>query len=276
MLWFLSAGVGWFLTRRPVNLKPEIMLSDEDRLFLRNIARRTWRYFLDFVNEESSWLPPDNYQVSHKNQLAMRTSPTNIGLYLVSVVSAHDFGYLTVDEVAQMLANTMETIGKLERHEGHLFNWYDIQTLEPLKPNYVSTVDSGNLLGALWTLDQGLGSLIREPVFGGEALPGLRDTGDILRQTVRGEKYSGMVGSGLDELMDLWESPPENILDVLHLLRRKERSVSDLVEEVSAVSPGLEGEAYWVEQIQDQYEAWLSIADRYLEWIEILAKGKPG
>ena len=81
------------------------------------------------MNEETSWLPPDNYQVSHQHQLAMRTSPTNIGLYLVSVLSAHDFGYLTVDDVVQKLARTMETIAKLERHEGHLLNWYDIQTL---------------------------------------------------------------------------------------------------------------------------------------------------
>ncbi|HQO83182.1 MAG TPA: glucoamylase family protein [Synergistales bacterium] len=272
MLWFLSVVVGWIITRRPRAVKPKNMLTEDDRRYLRNIARRTWRYFRDFVNEESSWLPPDNYQVSHKDQLAMRTSPTNIGLYLVSVLSAHDFGYLTVDEVALMLTKTMDTIGKLERHEGHLFNWYDILTLEPLKPHYVSTVDSGNLLGALWTLDQGLGSLVREPLFDREAFTGLRDTGEVLRQTVRGTKYFGMVKRELDELMNTWESPPENFLDVLHLLRRTERSVSEMVEEVSGVSSGLKGEAYWVGQIQDQHEAWLNIADRYLEWIEIMAE----
>ena len=95
------------------------------------LRSRTWRYFSDFVNEETSWLPPDNYQVSYQNQLAMRTSPTNIGLWMVSVLRAHDFGYVTVDEVTQKLTRTMETIGKLERHEGHLLNWYDIQTLAP-------------------------------------------------------------------------------------------------------------------------------------------------
>ena len=156
MLWFLSPVIGWLLNRRPPVKQPQSLLPGEDRQFLRNVARRTWRYFSDFVNEETSWLPPDNYQVSYQNQLAMRTSPTNIGLWMVSVLGAHDFGYVTVDEVTQKLTGTMETIGKLERHEGHLLNWYDIQTLAPLKPRYVSTVDSGNLLGALWTLDQGL------------------------------------------------------------------------------------------------------------------------
>ena len=158
MLWFLSPVIGWLLNRRPQTKQPQSLLREEDRQFLRSVARRTWRYFSDFVNEETSWLPPDNYQVSYQNQLAMRTSPTNIGLWMVSVLGAHDFGYVTVDEVTRTLTRTMETIGKLERHEGHLLNWYDIQTLAPLKPRYVSTVDSGNLLGAFWSLDQGLGA----------------------------------------------------------------------------------------------------------------------
>ena len=172
MLWFLSPMIGWLLNRRPQAKQPQSLLPAEDRQFLRNVARRTWRYFSDFVNEETSWLPPDNYQVSHQNQLAMRTSPTNIGLWMTSVLSAHDFGYLTVDEVDQKLTQTMETIGKLERYEGHLLNWYDIQTLAPLKPRYVSTVDSGNLLGALWSLDQGLDAFMQAPLLDSESLCG--------------------------------------------------------------------------------------------------------
>ncbi len=74
-------------------------LPEKDRRFLRQVARRTWRYFSDFVSDETSWLPPDNYQVSHQNHLAMRTSPTNIGLWMISALAAHDFGYLTVDQV---------------------------------------------------------------------------------------------------------------------------------------------------------------------------------
>ena len=119
----------------------------------------------------------------------MRTSPTNIGLWMLSALSAHDFGYLTVDEVVEKLTQTMETIGKLERHEGHLLNWYDIQTLAPLKPRYVSAVDSGNLLGALWALDQGLDELMQAPVLDVKAFAGLRDTGEILRQVVRTERH---------------------------------------------------------------------------------------
>ena len=100
----------------------------------------------------------------------MRTSPTNIGLWMLSALAAHDFGYLTVDQVVEKLTHTMETIGKLERYEGHLLNWYDIQTLTPLEPRYVSAVDSGNLLGALWSLEHGLDELIQRPVLDGNSL----------------------------------------------------------------------------------------------------------
>ncbi len=116
-------------------------------MYLRKVARRTWRFFSDFVSEETSWLPPDNYQVFHQDQLAMRTSPTNIGLWMLSALAARDFGYVTGDQVVETLSRSMETIARLERYEGHLLNWYDIQTLKPLEPRYVSTVDSGNLLG---------------------------------------------------------------------------------------------------------------------------------
>ena len=146
---------------RPQAQPQQGLLPEKDRRFLRQVARRTWRYFSDFVGEETSWLPPDNYQVSPRNHLAMRTSPTNIGLWMVSTLAACDFGYLTVDQVTEKLTRTMKTIAKLERYEGHLLNWYDIQTLSPLEPRYVSAVDSGNLLGALWSLEQGLEELLR-------------------------------------------------------------------------------------------------------------------
>ncbi len=125
LLWFLSPMIGWLLDRRPEVKQPQSLLLAEDRQFLGTVARRTWRFFSDFVTQETSWLPPDNYQVAYQDRLAMRTSPTNIGLYLASVLSAHDFGYVTLDEVIGKLTLTMNTIDKLERHEGHLLNWYD-------------------------------------------------------------------------------------------------------------------------------------------------------
>ena len=271
-LWFLSPLVGWLLSRRPPVQPPQEMLPEADRQFLRHVARRTWRYFADFVNEKTSWLPPDNYQVSHQNQLAMRTSPTNIGLYLVSVLSAHDFGYLTVDEVAQKLTHTMETIAKLERHEGHLLNWYDIETLAPLNPRYVSTVDSGNLLGALWTLDRGLESLIHTPLLDARAFAGLHDAGEVLRQVAREEKYTGLDAQALEDLIRGWETQPNCLIELLRGLRRTEGSTRLFSDTALGATILQANGAYWAGAVQRQHAAWLSMADRYLAWIEILAE----
>jgi cyclic beta-1,2-glucan synthetase len=287
MLWLLSPVFGWLLSRRPLTKQPQFLLAAQDRQFMRNIARRTWRYFSDFVNEKTSWLPPDNYQVSFQNRLALRTSPTNIGLYMASVLGAHDFGYLTVDGVAQKLTRTMETIEKLERHEGHLLNWYDIQTLAPLKPRYVSTVDSGNLLAALWALDQGLESLMQAPLLDAQAFAGLRDAGEVLRQAGRDEKNAapdaqapnaqglnaqGLDAQGLEELLREWAFPPDAIDASLRLLRRTASGVGDLAEKARGHAGAPESVAYWAGQMQSQMEAWTGIAERYLAWVEILAE----
>ena len=271
-LWFFSPALGWLLNLRPLAKQKPLLLPEKDLLFLRKVARRTWRYFSDFVNDGTSWLPPDNYQVSHRNQLAMRTSPTNIGLWMLSALAAQDFGYLTADQTIEMLAHTMATIGKLERYEGHLLNWYDIQTLAPLEPRYVSAVDSGNLLGALCSLEHGLEEVLRGPVLDEKACKGLCDTGHILRQSVEGEGVFGLDAHGLADLMHAWENPADRITDMLHLLRLAEGSVKALAD-WARESAGIEaGAAYWAGQLERQVSAWLQVAERYLTWIEILAE----
>src|SRR5262249_49582434 len=109
-----------------------------------------------FVTAADHWLPPDNFQQDPKGQVAHRTSPTNQGLYLLSTLAAHDFGYLSLPALAERLEQTFDTLDRLERYRGHFLNWYDTRTLQVLQPAYVSTVDSGNLLGCLLTLRQGL------------------------------------------------------------------------------------------------------------------------
>ena len=186
-LWFFSPLLGWLLNLRPTTQQMSQPLPEKDLRFLRQIARRTWRYFSTFVSSDTSWLPPDNYQVTHQNGLAMRTSPTNIGLWMTSALGAHDSGYLTVSQVIEKLTSSMATISRLERYEGHLLNWYDIETLVPLEPRYVSTVDSGNLLGALWALDQGLDELLQAPLLDGTHFAGLAHTAEILKQAATSE-----------------------------------------------------------------------------------------
>ena len=275
--WSLSPLVVWLLNLSPRARKRQSALSQADTKFLREISRRTWRYFDDFVDAGTSWLPPDNYQVSPRNELALRTSPTNIGLWMLSALSAHDFGYLTVDQVVQRLTGTVETLGSLERFKGHLFNWYDVRTRAPLEPRYVSTVDSGNLLGSLWTLDQGLNELFGQPLLDERVFSGLQDTGRILWNIMRQGRTPGGHTEGdrvqaLSGLMKEWETPPLRFVDMLGLLRQE---LGKIEASGKAVRPstdeGVE-EAYWATQIEKQLSAWLNIVDRYLAWMEILAE----
>ncbi|MCX5869899.1 MAG: glycosyl transferase [Deltaproteobacteria bacterium] len=264
VLWFFSPLLGWLLNLRPGEPQQAQLLPAMDRRFLRVVARRTWRYFSSFVSADTSWLPPDNYQVAHQNSLAMRTSPTNIGLWMTSVLGAHDSGYLTINQVVERLTSTMTTIGRLERYEGHLLNWYDIQTLAPLEPRYVSMVDSGNLLGALWALEQGLDELVHGPLLDGQAFGGLADTGEILERAAAIEGMTGPYRQILDQLLAECNAPPSTIVDLLRLQRRIEVDVSSVVAVVGA-SP-------WAAELEQQVAAWIQNSDRYLTWIEILAE----
>ncbi|MFO7627715.1 MAG: glucoamylase family protein [Candidatus Fermentibacteraceae bacterium] len=270
LFWFLSPLVGWLLNRRQQKRQPELQLSNNDQVLLRTIARRTWRYFTDLVTEESSWLPPDNYQVAYQNKLAMRTSPTNIGLYLASVLCSHEFGYSTIDEVTDRLSLTMATLDRLERYQGHLLNWYEIQTLAPLNPRYISTVDSGNLLGALWALDPGLEALLRIPVLNEYASAGLGDTGQVLLDVIRKEKPAGFDRQVLSELIHEWESPSEHIINTIKMLRRGEGMIENVRPGTVTSGSDHDNGVYWVLQLRSRLASWNNLTDRYLSWMYIL------
>ncbi len=153
--WALAPAITRWASR-PGTAAPAAPLSEDERHALRLIARRTWDYFVTFVTSDSNALPPDNFQETPAPIVATRTSPTNIGLYLLSVIAARDFGWITVRDVADRVEATLNTVKKLEHFRGHLYNWYDTQDLRALEPKYVSSVDSGNLAGALITLANGL------------------------------------------------------------------------------------------------------------------------
>ncbi len=181
LAWFFSPVLAWWTSQDlQVREKP---LRDSERRDLGVIARKTWGFFESFVGAEDHWMPPDNFQEEPRHQVAHRTSPTNQGLLLVSTLAAHDFGYLNLCSLLERLEKTFETLQRLERFQGHFYNWYDTRTLEPLQPTYVSTVDSGNLMGCLLTLKQGLLEKTSEPLLGQQALSGLSDTLQVMRET---------------------------------------------------------------------------------------------
>jgi len=162
LVWLISPQIAHWIGR-PMRLKPDQLTPKQMRM-LRHVARSTWSFFEQFVGPDQHWLPPDNYQESPKGMVMPHTSPTNIGLMLLSTLAAYDFGYIGLQELVSRLQLAFDSIAKLERHRGHLLNWYDTRSLQTLQPRYVSTVDSGNFLACLIALANGCRELRHQPV----------------------------------------------------------------------------------------------------------------
>ncbi|WP_283147634.1 GH36-type glycosyl hydrolase domain-containing protein [Silvimonas soli] len=172
-LWLVSPLLAWWISQPPQPFATE--LDAEQTRLLHRTARKTWLFFETFVVAGEHWLPPDNFQEVPTGIIAHRTSPTNIGLALLANLTAYDFGYLPCGSLLERTTNTLNAMLTLERYRGHLYNWYDTRTMQPLAPRYVSTVDSGNLAGHLLTLRQGLLALPDEPVVHPRLWRGLSD-----------------------------------------------------------------------------------------------------
>ncbi|MFC4769557.1 GH36-type glycosyl hydrolase domain-containing protein [Effusibacillus consociatus] len=159
-LWALAPlGLRWL--DRPV-AQPERPLEPAEEEELRVLAKQIWAFFEDFTSPKDNWLPPDNVQIDPPNGVAHRTSPTNIGLYLASTLAARDFGFIDTPGLIERLERTIKTVERLDKWKGHLYNWYDTVTLEPLPPLYVSTVDSGNFVAYLMVVKEGLGEWLKK------------------------------------------------------------------------------------------------------------------
>jgi cellobiose phosphorylase len=180
MLWLTSPVIAWWISLPLVSSKQELNMVQ--RTFLRGIARRTWQFFAEFVTPLDNYLPPDNFQEFPSPAIASRTSPTNIGMSLLANLSACDFGYISTDDFLQLTSNTFTTLEKLERFHGHFYNWYDTRSLVSLHPQYVSSVDSGNLAGCLLTLQAGLAELKDQPILQTNVFYGLQDILQILSE----------------------------------------------------------------------------------------------
>ncbi|MBF0300674.1 MAG: phosphorylase, partial [Oligoflexia bacterium] len=162
ILWSISPYVSWKISLPPS--KENIRSLNEDEIFIfRETARRIWRFFTIFVNEKENFLPPDNFQEDPVPIIAHRSSPTNFGLYLLSIIAARDFGWIGIQEMVHRLENTLNSMKKLPRHQGHFFNWYQTNTGNALEPRYISSVDNGNLTGHL-IVAQELKEILKRPL----------------------------------------------------------------------------------------------------------------
>ena len=177
-LWFVFPVIAWWISRP---LLPQVAkLTDKQYRFLKELSRKTWSFFETFVGTDDNWLPPDNFQEHPISVIAHRTSPTNIGISLLANLAAYDFGYIFTGELLERTSNAFNTMNSLERYQGHFFNWYDTQSLKPLRPLYISSVDSGNLAGHLLTLQQGLLTLPDQKILGPRLFEGINDTLQII------------------------------------------------------------------------------------------------
>ena len=252
-LWLLAPGLAGWLSRPRV--RHEAALSAEQLLFLRRIARKTWAFFERFVGPDDHWLPPDNFQEHPGPITAHRTSPTNIGMALLSNLSACDFGYISVGSLIERTANTFRTMAELERHQGHFYNWYDTLTLLPLPPRYISSVDSGNLGGHLLTLRVALLALAERKIVGERLFEGLADTLASLRETLAATATApGFEGPSIArvqaDLDDACAQRPATLTEALRGLETVARSAANLTSDFAA-APETEA-AEWARAFERQ------------------------
>ncbi len=154
LFWFLSPVFAWQISQ-PLKKEDET-ISHKDEIYLESIAYDTWLYFRNNLKEEYNWLIPDNLQQVPQPVVAERTSPTNISLSMLAVISAYDLGFIPAPLIVDKLTKILGTVDKLEKYNGHLLNWYAIKDLRPLYPRYISSVDNGNYIGHLVSIKEAL------------------------------------------------------------------------------------------------------------------------
>jgi cyclic beta-1,2-glucan synthetase len=189
LAWFLASQIAYVISS-PIP-RPVYTPGTDEMQQLRTLARRTWLFYEQFVGPDDNWLPPDHFQEVPRGAVAQRTSPTNVGMYVLSLLAAHDLGYIAASDYILRLRFTFDTLARLERYRGHFLNWIDTHTLAPLPPRYVSTVDSGNLAACLIVLRHGCLELPQQPVWRWELWEGLLDTLDLLATTVALQQEAG-------------------------------------------------------------------------------------
>ncbi|MHC8285505.1 GH36-type glycosyl hydrolase domain-containing protein [Pseudomonas sp. XS1P51] len=249
LLWLTSPAVAWWLSRP--SPRAQFNPSAQELRFLRSLARKTWAFFDQYVGPADNWLPPDNIQEQPRPAIAHRTSPTNMGMALLSHVAAHDFGYLSGGRLLERLDQSLSSMAGLESYRRHFYNWYDTLTLKPLPPHYVSTVDSGNLAGLLLTLRPGLLDLMDAPLLDLRVVNGLIDTLDVLQDTLLAAGLDDhdvrtLQGEALAAQVRVVSSPDDATETLLTLLERM--SAPTALSHLATVGEA----AFWLEALRAQ------------------------
>jgi cyclic beta-1,2-glucan synthetase len=288
VLWAVAPAIALWISRvrQPSGTSP-LPLADEQAF--RLISRRTWRYFETFASQEDHALPADNFQETPNPVVAHRTSPTNIGLYLLSTVCARDFGWLGTLETVERLEATLATMGQMESFRGHFFNWYDTRDLQPLNPKYVSTVDSGNLAGHFLVLGNSCRELMEKPFAGSHLLAGLQDTCQLLRNALAKITDAPrthivtrkQLSNAVDTMTASLESMPMDSLDWAIRFREwkaNARMVADIAHAL-AQERGDDPEPellIWADAFNACVESHIRDAETLIPWARMDSKDLPG
>ena len=243
------------LFRSPVSFE----ITSEEKSYLRKLSRKTWAYFEDFVNNENNWLGPDNYQEDPPNGVAHRTSPTNMGMELTSNLVAYDLGYVGIVNVTSRIDKIMTSMEDMDMYKGHFYNWYDTKTKAPLFPKYVSTVDSGNLVGYLWVVAQALDEYLSEPVFNLAKIEGLADTMKLASEDVEVSKevksiYQGVLNKIASDKIDFncWKIILRDLYNKIAEVGKNEYCM----------------QSYWNKKLKDDVDGYLEEISELFPWFD--------
>ncbi|HET6256340.1 MAG TPA: glucoamylase family protein [Puia sp.] len=224
LLWLIAPAITWWMSLPPKIAR--IALPPGQTEYLRRMARKTWSFFEQFVDATDNWLPPDYYQEFPVRRISHRTSPTNMGLALSANLTACDFGYITVSACLDQIKRSLDAMTRLERYKGHFYNWYDTHSLTPVKPRYVSTVDSGNLAILLLVLRRGLLALRKKKIFEPVWFNGLADTFHLVKEHAPDSPAIRRFASRLGKLTN---EPPQTLTAVRDCLGSLVRLAKDIV-----------------------------------------------
>ena len=269
-LWMVSPAIAWWISR-PLTPRAAKLTADQI-IFLQKISRKTWGFFETFVGPEDHWLPPDNSQEHPVAVVAHRTSPTNMGLSLLANLSAYDFGYIPAGQLIERTANALHTMAALERHQGHFYNWYDTQSLQPLPPLYISSVDSGNLAAHLLTLRPGLLALPDHKIMGSRLFDGLCDTLRILIDAA-GDAASPRLAELQKDMKTAYDSRPATLaatrrwLDLLAASAAEVARIFDAKSDVGTASDPGRAAQWWAHALARQCRGALDELTLLAPWI---------
>jgi len=245
LAWLCAPMVARAVSLPARTARRESLTADDERR-LRIMARQTWSFFDTYVTAQHHMLPPDNFQETPHPVVANRTSPTNIGLYLLSIAAAREFGWIGTTDAVERLEATFSTLDKLERFRGHFYNWYDTHDLRPLDPKYISTVDSGNLAGHLLALEGACRRWLGEPFRAQLDVSGILDTleqlQDVARSLEGGRRNYGVSPRQLDDAADALRASLQSIDSVdqaaaLATVLRQVDSVCDVAQALTDERP---------------------------------------